>query len=303
MSLARRHRDGKKLIIVGADHTAAAALIAAALADPKPSTVSGVTAPDGQILPPAYNYRRGLAWRHAQKHAGAAAAVEAQAANDNAGDDLPAPTPYDLTRSALIDALRQLKLVQSVEKKVELKARLMPQFLPWVEGALEAAAREGRANPDEIVATMLVWSIDVADYALAVRIGEHMLRHKLAMPERFKRQPAVLLTEEIADAALAALGANKPFPGPVLTDVEILTVDADMPDEVRARLYKAMGLDLLRAAEEEQGPNAVAGFRQSALNGALGALRRAQELHDKVGVKKQIERLERELKKDPADVG
>ena len=45
---------------------------------------------------------------------------------------------YELQLIALADAKRALKQVQSVERKVEVKRRVLPQFGPWVNGVLDA---------------------------------------------------------------------------------------------------------------------------------------------------------------------
>ena len=58
-----------------------------------------------------------------------------------------------------------------------------------------------------------------------------------------------------------------------------------MPDQARAKLHKAVG----RAALAE-------GFKEQAAQ----HYRRAIELHDKVGIKKELEVLEREIKKQKA---
>ena len=60
-----------------------------------------------------------------------------------------------------------------------------------------------------------------------------------------------------------------------------ITQDKDMPDEVRAKLYKAMGRTYINEDKKL----------------ALSHLRRALELNDKAGVKKDIETLEREIRK------
>ena len=101
------------------------------------------------------------------------------------------------------------------------------------------------------------------------------------MPDQYKRDVATVLAEEIADQSLKALAAEQPANGVALLDVSELTEGEDMPDEVRAKLYKAIGY-AWRAAGD--------------LNAAKEALTRALALHDRVGVKKDIERLETILK-------
>ncbi|MBJ9626084.1 terminase, partial [Burkholderia multivorans] len=74
--------------------------------------------------------------------------------------------------------------------------------------------------------------------------------------------------------------AGEPIQVEPLLDIEQLTALADMPDEVRAKLHKAIGY----------------GLAASHPASALDHLRRALQLFANVGVKKDIERLERELK-------
>ena len=69
----------------------------------------------------------------------------------------------------------------------------------------------------------------------------------------------------------------------LLTVIE-MTLAADMPDEVRAKLHKITGLVLRAEQQPEQ---------------ALEHLARAMQLDVNAGVKKDIERLERELKPVP----
>jgi len=63
---------------------------------------------------------------------------------------------------------------------------------------------------------------------------------------------------------------------------ERLTGDADMHDQIRAKLAKAAGYALRAAGRYED---------------ALAKLKRALELDERIGVKKDIEQLEREIKK------
>ena len=70
-----------------------------------------------------------------------------------------------------------------------------------------------------------------------------------------------------------------------LTKVRELVANEDMPDEVRAKLHKSIGLALEPTSAED----------------ALAALREAYRLHDKCGVKKDIERLERATRSTQQD--
>ncbi|EHQ6214513.1 terminase, partial [Escherichia coli] len=95
-------------------------------------------------------------------------------------------------------AQMQLKGIQSNVARAELKKHLLPDFEGWIEGTL--AGDSGRQ--DEVITTMMVWAIDCRDYPLALRIGEYVIRHGLALPDNFGRDAATVLAEEITDAVL-----------------------------------------------------------------------------------------------------
>jgi hypothetical protein len=182
----------------------------------------------------------------------------------------------------LTEHKRRLHDIQSIERRIEIKRQLLPEYGPWIDGALEG----DQGVQDDVLMTVMVWSIDVGDLAAALRIGAYALKHKLAMPDQYKRTTGCLLAEEFADQAMRDLAAADPRPedsaamANVLQTVIGMTAEEDMPDEVRAKLIKAHGY-------------ALTGIDKPA---AVEALKRALALHDKVGVKKDIERLEREIK-------
>lgn len=212
----------------------------------------------------------------------------------------PAATAYEQMLMQLAEDRRQLHDIQSIERKIELKRELIGQYDAWVDGALAEADATGRAVQDEIVATMLTWAIDVQDWQRALQLGAHVLRYQLVLPERFKRDAATLLVEETSEAAIKTLSqAGGSFPRQILTNIETLTSDRDMHDQVRAKLYKAIGLALVAEAEAatENDATAVAGFASACRAEALAAFQRAVELNPAAGVKKNIEALERALRK------
>lgn len=227
-------------------------------------------------------------------------AVAASAANDNAEEPTPAG-PYELQRIQLAAHKIQLKAVQSVEKKIELKKTLLPLYTTWIDGVLGAAADAGQAVHDEVIASMLVWAFDCADWHLAYRIAEHLVRFGLGMPQAFKRDLSTFLAEETADAALKAYASGLPFD---LTVVELFAelVDGkDMPDEVKARLVKAQAVGRVKDIEAmDTADNQVAGGRVAAMVAAIEMFKRALALDERCGVKTEIARLEKLLQKEVA---
>lgn len=219
--------------------------------------------------------------RHLQRHT--AASLQAATAEP----DRRYANAHELQLLQLADHRRQLKGIQSIERKIELKATLLPLYDAWIDGSLQA----DHGAQDEVLATLLLWHIDCGSYPRALQIADYALRHNLVMPDRFERTLACVLAEEVADAQLKAYDAGKGLAAVTLFRTVELTEGRDMPDEVRAKLLKARGL-------------AYIGFSQNAesLNDALADFRRAHLLHEKCGVKKLIETTERALKKltDPA---
>ncbi|MDR0182398.1 phage terminase small subunit [Lysobacter arvi] len=230
-----------------------------------------------------------LARNHFQRESAArAAALSGAEASTVQG------TVYELALNQLAQAQRQLSAVQSIERKVELKRQLLPAFDAYVEGALEG----GRGAQDDVLTTVMMWRIDTGDIAGALPVAAYALQHGLRLPERYKRTLPTALAEEAAETALQRIQAGS---APALDDlygVDQLTEDRDMPDEVRAKLHKALGLGHEFPVDDEDAAEAI-----TRLKAALKHLNRALVLHDKVGVKKDIERIERELKQASANAG
>lgn len=215
----------------------------------------------------------------------------------------PAATAYEQMLLKLHEDRTRLSAIQSVEAKIALKRELVPDYYPWIDGALREARDSGRAVQDEVIVNVLPWAIDIGDFPAAIAIAEHVLHFRLVLPERFNRTPACLVCEEIAEAAIARLAAGEGFDVRILLKVEELTAPPqDMPDQVRAKLNKAIGLELARRADAATPDDAtlIAGYVPATRTEALTRLRRALQLNANVGVKKQIERLESALKRDPA---
>lgn len=195
----------------------------------------------------------------------------------------------DVERTAYEQQLHRLRMdksrlsqVQSDTTKAELKRALLPDYQGWINGVL--AADSGQA--DEVLTTIMIWSIDAGLISDALRIAGYVLRHRLPMPDHYKRTVATALVDEICDPALAAFKADASIAtlsAELLLQLEQLTTDEDMPDQVRAKLYKTLGYTLRLDANE--------------LSVARDWLQRAVTLFDGIGVKRDIELLGRALKK------
>lgn len=199
-------------------------------------------------------------------------------------------TAYEHQLNQLLQDRLRLKAIQSNEGKAALKAQLLPEYIPYVEGVLAA----GNGAQDDVMTTVMVWRVDVEDYSGALDIADYVLKHKLIMPDRFDRTTGCLVAEEIATAALKAQKANGSFDLSILHRTVELTDAEDMPDQARAKLYLATGratLDGITAEDPGQPGQIQAG---------IDLLKRAIELHDGCGGKKDLDGAERLLKKHTA---
>ncbi|EOD7384974.1 MULTISPECIES: phage terminase small subunit [Klebsiella pneumoniae complex] len=183
-----------------------------------------------------------------------------------------------------------LKRVQSDQAKAAMKRQLLPHYEGWIEGTLDGDS----GRQDEVIVTLMVWAIDAGDYVLAARIGRYVVAHGLLMPDRFNRTAATILVDEICDPILVQVKADDttdvtPYLA-VLDEVADFTAGSDMPDVVRAKLCKARAFALRNGTTEEQ-------------TTALALLRQALTLDAGAGVKKEIERLARVVKKAAAQTG
>ncbi|WP_051219409.1 phage terminase small subunit [Oceanobacter kriegii] len=184
---------------------------------------------------------------------------------------------FEQMLAQLYDHKKTLKGIQSMELKGQKKAEFLPDYMPYIDGVLLA----DHGEPDEVVGTIMIWAIDAGDIDTALRIAGYVMTHKLPLPDYFGRTTATGLAEEIAD---------KYFKDPATVTIEQLRslfalVDAeDMPDQVRSKLHKAVGLALM----EYGGATAE----------ALEMLKSATRFNDRAGVKKQIAALEKQLQEE-----
>lgn len=203
-------------------------------------------------------------------------------------------TVYERMLLLLDTHKQQLRNMQSMEARAAHKATLLPQYSAYLAGLVEA----GASQQDDVLVTLMLWHFDCAQIGNALALAEVALASKMAMPEQHRRNLATVVVEETADLLLAGKGAETT--DEALGYIELadnLTTGADMPDPVRAKLLKAEGR-ALRAVEFEEGQAAEAIARDER---ALAVMKRAVELDKNVGVKKDIEQLERQIKNAKAE--
>lgn len=192
------------------------------------------------------------------------------------GETLAGSTAYELMLAKLYDDKRRLKEIQSIERKIEVKREILPEYDSWVTGALEG----GRGGQDEVLVTVMVWRLDTGDYDEAVRIAHYVIQHDLVMPDQYERTVPTVIVDEIADAALRVQKDDQRFSLQILEEVQALTGELDMPDPARSKLHKALG-------HEYQLDND--------LTQALEHYEAALRLNDRIGVKRLIDDIKKEI--------
>ncbi|HBR1366652.1 TPA: terminase [Klebsiella pneumoniae] len=177
-----------------------------------------------------------------------------------------------------------LKQIQSRQAKAAMKAEIIPEFLPWIDGAIEGDS----GRQDAVVATVMAWAIDCQNYPLALRIGRYVIKHNLALPDNYRRDAATMLTEEICNPVLTLATTNADADlsdyVPMLDELADVVAGRDMPDEVRSKLCKARAFSRRASADQETQGEALRLFRE------------AMSLNPGAGVKREISALTSALK-------
>ncbi|WP_019519948.1 phage terminase small subunit [Faucicola boevrei] len=167
---------------------------------------------------------------------------------------------------------QQLSNLQSHSKKNELKAEFLPHYIPYIEGVIAS----GVGVQNDMLLILMVWALDVHEFGVASNIAEFALLNDMAMPEPFSRDVATVYAENLANEVLTH---NLVLDKELLQKAIDITQDYDMPDPVRAKLYRVFG-DSLKADELTQ---------------AITAYETALKLDEKVGVKTLLTNLKKQL--------
>lgn len=201
---------------------------------------------------------------------------------DGEFENTRAQNQYELMLMQLAEHRRTLKRVQSLDRKLETKTKFLPEYEAYIAGVLEG----NTGVQDEVFVTVLLWYIDTGNIDQALPLAQYALQHDLALPDRFERTLACTLAEETAETAARLYESDKAVASKALGQLVALTADHDMYDQARAKLFRQLG----QALEAEDKPEK-----------AIEAYKQALTLNPKVGVKKFIEKLERDLKKVASD--
>ena len=199
---------------------------------------------------------------------------------------------HELMLAQLHAHQRILKAIQSVERKIEAKRKMLPDFAAYLDGVLQADT----GVQDPLITTLLVWHLDVGDWAGGLTLGEYCLRHGLELPDQYKRNLPTMLLDEVAEAAIHGKLRGPEALG-TLARIDTLTQEHDTHDQARAKLHKAIGWAAIgKTRTQDLSTEEIKHLPLDRLQIAHQHLTRAIELDPQAGVKKDVERLERRLK-------
>nr|WP_312378872.1 phage terminase small subunit [Delftia acidovorans] len=216
----------------------------------------------------------------AEEHAAKAAAIDPHGPMQG--------SEHQLMLATLHAHKATLKNIKAVDNKIAAKVKLLTDFDAYIDGVLQADA----GAQDPVLVEVLVWQIDVGNWPRAMQLADYALRHGLQMSDRYSRDLASVVMEETAEAAIAGKLAG-PDALATLAKVDQLTTGLDLHDQVRAKLHKAIGWAAMgKTTTTEVDPKQL---ELQPVQIALEHLTRAVTLFEKVGVKKDVERLERRL--------
>ena len=176
----------------------------------------------------------------------------------------------------MFNHLNILKDEKSIQERIVKKAEWLPEYLGYIDGCLAVSP----APQNTTLVHLMIWACDVNDFELAVRIAEYVVLNDMVMPEGYTRSTAEFVTEQCAevfidDTELAIANAS------LIERIINLGDGEQMVDEVRAKIYRALG-DALNQAQPME---AVSAYKN--------ALRYNPK---KAGCKKDLEQLEKRLR-------
>lgn len=133
---------------------------------------------------------------------------------------------------------QQISGIQSHSKRNELKAEFLPAYQAYIDGTIAA----GVGEQNDMLLKLMVWALDSQNFATATQIAQFALLNDMVMPEPFSRDVATVYAEQISEELIKNIPIERAadYADSVQKAVDI-TTGYDMPDQVRAKLYRALG--------------------------------------------------------------
>ncbi|MDU7561396.1 MAG: phage terminase small subunit [Acinetobacter baumannii] len=209
----------------------------------------------------------------------ALAAKDAAKAETEFGGVRQDASVYQLQLTELKNDQIVLRGIASEIERAKAKAEVIPKHMPYVNGVITSDAQ---IESDDVVTTIMLWCLDVGEYTEGLRIAEYALKHNLKMPDAFSRSTAAIVAEEIGNAARIKFKAGETFDLAILEQANNLTATFDIHDEIRAKLYLAIGRSFMQLERFEP---------------AVTFLKMAITRNENCGGKTELQKAEKLLKK------
>ena len=192
---------------------------------------------------------------------------------------------YQLQLTELKNDQIVLRGIASEIERAKAKAEVIPKHMPYVNGVITSDAQ---IESDDVVTTIMLWCFDAEMFNEGLRIAEYALKHKLKMPDGFSRSTAAIVAEEIGNAARKKFKEGEVFDLAVLEKANNLTATFGMHDEIRAKLYLAIGRSFMQLERFE-----------SAVTFLKMAITRNENCGGKTDLQKAEKLLKKQLEENP----
>jgi hypothetical protein len=199
----------------------------------------------------------------------------------------------DLMMAKLVEDMRQLSAIKSLEGKLARKAVLIDGYRDWIAGLTADPEKLPSGQRNDLLTTITLWALDIGDYQLGIPLAQIVIDRAIPLPDRFTRTAAAVILETVAESALIAARDDKPFDSTALLLALDMTEGADMHDVIRAKAHRAAAELTERAADNDP----------EGLRAAAAQAQRALELDQKSGAKTLLRDINRKLEKLPPEKG
>lgn len=178
---------------------------------------------------------------------------------------------FELLMVKLTRDKQALSDMQGIPTKIDYKRKHFEHYWPWCEGILS----QDEAREDQILINMFIWAFDIGDLDKALQLSEYMMKHDIALN---KTTNFTITTAGFIARSMADLNAFPDLTVAEITPFFELVRDHDMPNQVLAEINKTLGI---LSKDEGNYKDAKKYFED------------AKKLHEKIGVVKMINEVEK----------
>lgn len=143
----------------------------------------------------------------------------------------------------------KVKVLDDVSEKIELKKKLLPDYVKW----LEQYQVKGERYPNPVLSMVIFWLIDTDDLPNAFKFAKLAIEQQQIKPENFKRDLTTAIVEEIHGWCERQFKSEN-SPEPFLTDTCNLCIQGEwLVSEIIVlnKLYKLRGMVAEKTSDYE----------------------------------------------------